>query len=178
MRTFLGLLMVSMVLKVLSESSDETTIKGVLGHSVLLPCTCKNGTKLNWQWNDTEPLNTSNRYTGRTKTFLSENGNNCSILLANVTSEDQGKYKCCFHNEVYHYSFVHLSVSESEPPTDSTTLNPQRSSGTEESTRFIKVFPIMFVVGLFLFLLYRVQKRRVHQRRSKQTTPDGPTQWS
>ncbi|XP_077946401.1 uncharacterized protein LOC120834374 isoform X2 [Gasterosteus aculeatus] len=160
MRTFLGLLMVSMVLMVLS---DETTIKGVLGHSVLLPCTCKIGTNLKWQWNDTEALNKSNRYTGRTKTFLSENRNNCSILLANVTSEDQGKYRCCFHtNEVYHYSVVYLSVSESEPPTDSTTLNPQRSSGTEESTRFMKVFPIMFVVGLFIFLLYRVQKRRVH----------------
>ncbi|XP_037345208.2 putative butyrophilin subfamily 2 member A3 [Pungitius pungitius] len=115
MRTFLALLMV------LHVSGDNTTIKGVLGDSVLLPCRCKYDKDFQWQWNEklvvfNETLsfmsNKSNRYTGRTTWETSRN--NCSVLLANITAEDQGIYECCFHtNRIYEKSSVYLIVSAS-----------------------------------------------------------------
>ncbi|XP_054471554.1 butyrophilin subfamily 3 member A2 isoform X2 [Anoplopoma fimbria] len=114
MRTFLGALMVLIV------SGDETTIQGVLDDSVLLPCTCSESKKyFDWQMDEPKPMpvfiyneNDSSRYKGRIKTFLSENSTNCSILLTNITAEDQGKYSCRFKSEgVYYKSFVYLNVS-------------------------------------------------------------------
>ncbi|XP_068591648.1 T-lymphocyte activation antigen CD80 [Cebidichthys violaceus] len=114
MRTFLGVLMVVIV------SGDVTTIRGFLEDSVLLPCNCSELDK-EFKWQMEEPTKMvmliynktlSNRYEGRTKTFLSEDSNNCSVLLNNITAEDQGKYRCLFHREEkYTYNEVYLNVN-------------------------------------------------------------------
>ncbi|XP_049449267.1 T-lymphocyte activation antigen CD80-like [Epinephelus fuscoguttatus] len=119
MRTFLGVLMVIIV------SGDNETIKGSLDGSVLLQCNCSErnvNEKLQWQkekpfmlmvfrHNQTNSV-FNERYKGRAKTFLSDNSNNCSILLNNITADDQGIYKCSFYiQETYQRSFVNLSVS-------------------------------------------------------------------
>lgn len=52
-----------------------------------------------------------NSYRGRATMFLSEKSNNCSVLLANITADDQGKYRCSFYNqERYMKDFVYLNV--------------------------------------------------------------------
>ncbi|KAK9537772.1 hypothetical protein VZT92_005355 [Zoarces viviparus] len=116
MRTFLGVLMVVIV------SGDDTSIRGFLEDGVLLPCNCSEFDKgFNWQMEEPNPMpmfsfnkTLLNRYKGRTKTFLSENRYNCSVLLTNITAEDQGKYKCSFHSQhVYTTFYVYLNVSAS-----------------------------------------------------------------
>lgn len=51
-------------------------------------------------------------YKGRATIFLPEKPNNCSVLLANITADDQGKYRCSFYeHQRYTKNFVYLSVS-------------------------------------------------------------------
>lgn len=53
-----------------------------------------------------------NGYRGRAKMFLRENSNNCSVLLANITADDQGTYRCSFYvQRRYTKKFVYLNVS-------------------------------------------------------------------
>ncbi|XP_034417588.1 butyrophilin subfamily 3 member A2 [Cyclopterus lumpus] len=115
MRTYLGVLMLVFV------SGDDTTILGVLEESVLLPCTCLDlDEEFKFKWQMEEPNlmlmymynKSSNRYTGRTQIFQTEKGNNCSVLLTNITAEDQGRYKCIFRSlGTYQKSHVYLNVS-------------------------------------------------------------------
>uniref|UniRef100_A0A8C2WU39 Ig-like domain-containing protein n=1 Tax=Cyclopterus lumpus TaxID=8103 RepID=A0A8C2WU39_CYCLU len=74
---------------------------------VLLPCTCLDlDEEFKFKWQMEEPNlmlmymynKSSNRYTGRTQIFQTEKGNNCSVLLTNITAEDQGRYKCIFRS--------------------------------------------------------------------------------
>lgn len=52
------------------------------------------------------------RYKGRASMFLPEKPDNCSVLLANITADDQGKYRCSFRkNKRYMKNFVYLNVS-------------------------------------------------------------------
>lgn len=56
--------------------------------------------------------NYSDKYKNRAKTFQHEDKYDCSLLLSNVTADDQGTYKCSFHDgDMYMYSLVHLNVS-------------------------------------------------------------------
>ncbi|XP_037646712.1 uncharacterized protein si:dkey-192g7.3 isoform X2 [Sebastes umbrosus] len=113
MRTFLGLLMVLIV------SGDEVTREGVLGESVLLPCDCSErdlDKEFKWQINEELVFNGNtfeDKYKGRAKIFLSENNNNCSILLTNIMAEDQGKYTCRFDHSAgpYNKEIINLNLS-------------------------------------------------------------------
>ncbi|XP_068457883.1 butyrophilin-like protein 10 [Clinocottus analis] len=116
MRTFLGVLLVVVV------SGDDRTVLGVLEDSVLLPCSCLElDEEFKWQMMEPQQMlmykynkTMSNRYEGRIKAFHTENSNNCSVLLTNVTAEDQGTYRCIFHSEdTYQTSNVYLKVSAS-----------------------------------------------------------------
>ncbi|XP_074515127.1 uncharacterized protein LOC141782519 [Sebastes fasciatus] len=115
MRTFLALLMVLIV------SGGEVTREGVLGESVLLPCNCsERDLDEEFQWQKETPKKEpvfngttfEDKYKGRAKIFLPENNNNCSILLTNITAEDQGEYTCRFYSgRVYNKEYVNLSLS-------------------------------------------------------------------
>lgn len=97
------------------------TITGVLGHNVLLPCVCPNATlndDFRWQKEDSkekvygsESNNVNDKYRNRSKIFLSGNNSNCSILLTNITADDQGKYRCSHQKDMYKKKFVYLNVS-------------------------------------------------------------------
>ncbi|XP_071332951.1 ICOS ligand isoform X2 [Trachinotus anak] len=51
-------------------------------------------------------------YKGRTKTFVAEDGNNCSLYLTNITANDQGKYSCRFYIKgQYTHISINLSIS-------------------------------------------------------------------
>ncbi|XP_045909503.1 uncharacterized protein LOC123973475 isoform X1 [Micropterus dolomieu] len=118
MRTFLSMLMVLIV------SGDDETITGVLKGSVLLPCNCS-GINFNkdFKWQKEQPnkmpvFNNVSKFNGtyehRGKTFLNETNNNCSILLTNITADDQGEYSCRFYyKEQYRKRNVYLNIAAS-----------------------------------------------------------------
>lgn len=101
------------------------TITGNLESSVLLPCNCLQRNldgEFMWQMENPRKVllvkntkNTSNYnggYKDRAKLFLHENSNNCSILLTNITVDDQGRYRCKFYKEkTYMRVFVNLNIS-------------------------------------------------------------------
>ncbi|XP_026150849.1 CD166 antigen-like [Mastacembelus armatus] len=107
MKTFLGLLMVLIV-----SGDDVVTIKGMLEDNVVLPCRCTNiDSNSMSKWQMEEPVkapvnNSSGTYKDRAKIF-----SNCSLLLTNITANDQGKYRCSFFRQgTYTYLFVNLTV--------------------------------------------------------------------
>nr|XP_033966012.1 uncharacterized protein si:dkey-192g7.3 [Pseudochaenichthys georgianus] len=133
MRTFLAVFIVLTVSAGPSfqhltyTQGEDVTINGCLEHDVLLPCACSGrneSREVRWQAEDTEVSNGSvvfkhtqtaeafnDKYKDRGKSFLSENRENCSILLTNITAEDQRKYRCIFNiDERYQRPFVTLNI--------------------------------------------------------------------
>ncbi|KAG8000583.1 hypothetical protein GBF38_016997 [Nibea albiflora] len=100
------------------------TVSSILHGSVLLPCSCPErrvDEPFFWQMESKQKsmFTYSNGnstfkpgYKGRGEIFLHEHGNNCSLLLTNVTAEDQGQYRCSFKSQGVHNTiFVNLTVS-------------------------------------------------------------------
>lgn len=110
-----------------SAVGDEevTMISGDLKGSVLLPCPCLHrdvDKEFRWQKEQQRPIpvvkhsknhsNIGDTYRGRVNVFLHENSSNCSVLLANITTEDQGRYRCSFYKEERHSKkFVYLNIT-------------------------------------------------------------------
>lgn len=102
---------------------DCENVSSILSGSVLLPCSCPER-ELNdpFYWQKERPKmlvfkyrngnsTFNDTYKGRGKIFLPEDGKNCSVLLTNVTADDQGQYRCSFnHQGVHRKIFVNLNV--------------------------------------------------------------------
>lgn len=91
---------------IISEPKQETIIRSP-GESVLLHCSCTNlETKLDeFQWSVRYKKRSYNLigylteeekriYIGRVQTFNANSPGNASLLLSNLTEEDQGEYQC------------------------------------------------------------------------------------
>ncbi|CAI5655756.1 uncharacterized protein LOC116316062 [Oreochromis aureus] len=103
-------------------------VKGFEKDDVLLPCNCSNrdlNKDFKWQVEDDEERgvkgklifryndgtldfkdNPSHRY----ETFFHNDSSNCSVLLKNITKEDQGKYSCRFYSPLYRRFFFDLTL--------------------------------------------------------------------
>lgn len=111
----------------LCSADDEggvRVISGCLEETVLLPCACTHNLAMEFKWQMDEPRailllkydknisSLGDSYKGRAKMFLPEQSNNCSVLLANITADDQGKYRCRFYDQERHIKkFVYLNIS-------------------------------------------------------------------
>ncbi|MED6277227.1 hypothetical protein CHARACLAT_011093 [Characodon lateralis] len=131
---------------------------GTLNKDVLLPCVCLNRTDLTFKWqkdianrsfvliNETGP---DKKYESKTKTFLKENGSNCSLLLKNITTDDIGNYSCRFRSSVYKKHWVNLTVIQG-PSLGFLTANSRISPTNSPKTKFFTVIPVvvfLLVVG-------------------------------
>lgn len=159
MRTFLAVVIVFTV-----SADKHVTINGTLGHDVLLPCACSGrnvSSEVKWQTEDPNVTRMFNhiqttetfwgKYKERGKAFLSENRENCSILLTNITAEDQRKYRCIFSiNETYKKSFVTLNIYDTNNPS-----TPVYNYSKDQRRSYYFYIPIMFVLGLSLLLWCR-----------------------
>ncbi|KAK2839934.1 hypothetical protein Q5P01_013674 [Channa striata] len=122
MRTLLGFLLVVAVSGGEGVTDkDEETFESILDGSVLLQCPCPNrDEKSDFRWQKEEPdvtlvflsnSNFSEKYEGRAKIFVAQEKYNCSLLLNNITADDQGRYRCSFFSGgQYIRSFVNLNV--------------------------------------------------------------------
>ncbi|XP_029348862.1 butyrophilin subfamily 1 member A1-like isoform X2 [Echeneis naucrates] len=109
MKIIIGVLMVFA-----ASGENESTFYGTLNGSVLLQCNCSTH-KASLKWQKEEPNKVvykqskfSDTYKGR-----AEITSDCSLLLTNIRPEDQGKYKCIFHNPLYVFHYINLSISAS-----------------------------------------------------------------
>lgn len=159
MRTFLGILMVFIV------SGQEIPINGVLGDSVLLPCSCPSRNPeelLKWQienkrvifkQSSSDKTGLDDKYKSRAKMFLAENSNNCSLQLINITMDDQEKYRCTFsEDEQKKIIFVNLNISE-KPNPNPLERTANRGSPSSQSACFMmhfKTIPVLVTLGFFL----------------------------
>uniref|UniRef100_A0A3B4E5U9 Ig-like domain-containing protein n=1 Tax=Pygocentrus nattereri TaxID=42514 RepID=A0A3B4E5U9_PYGNA len=89
----------------LSET-QEKDIHKYPGQSVLLPCTCSDQrtipVSVKWEHVDsggTEVSNETPRYTGRVQMFNKNLPANLSLLISNLTEQDQGTYRCSINNK-------------------------------------------------------------------------------
>lgn len=110
------------------SAGDDITVKGFEKDDVLLPCDCPNrdlNKDFKWQVEEDEErgverklifryndgtLDLKGNLSHRYETFFHKDSSNCSILLKNITSEDQGKYSCRFNSPQYTYLYVNLTL--------------------------------------------------------------------
>uniref|UniRef100_A0A3B1K5H1 Ig-like domain-containing protein n=1 Tax=Astyanax mexicanus TaxID=7994 RepID=A0A3B1K5H1_ASTMX len=88
------------------SNSQENQIAGYSGGSVLLPCSCTDPqtrpVSIKWERvdsNGTEVSNRTRRYAGRIHMFNEEHPANLSLLLSNLTEQDNGLYRCTINNK-------------------------------------------------------------------------------
>ncbi|XP_050961369.1 uncharacterized protein LOC127162617 [Labeo rohita] len=89
----------------LSETKQEPKTK-YTGDSVLLSCSCEdpNTKPKDFRWthvesSGTEVSNETPRYKDRVHTFHKTTPSNLSVLISNLTEEDQGTYRCTIYNK-------------------------------------------------------------------------------
>uniref|UniRef100_A0AAR2L129 Ig-like domain-containing protein n=1 Tax=Pygocentrus nattereri TaxID=42514 RepID=A0AAR2L129_PYGNA len=89
----------------LSETQEKLVFRSP-GQSVLLPCSCTDQrTKpVSVKWEHvgscgTEVSNETPRYTGRVQMFNKNLPANLSLLISNLTEQDQGTYRCSINNK-------------------------------------------------------------------------------
>ncbi|XP_037396824.1 polymeric immunoglobulin receptor-like [Pygocentrus nattereri] len=89
----------------LSETQEKLIIRS-LGESVLLPCSCTDQqtkpVSVKWEHVDsggTEVSNETPRYSGRVQMFNKNLPANLSLLISNLTEQDQGTYRCSINNK-------------------------------------------------------------------------------
>ncbi|XP_037396808.1 polymeric immunoglobulin receptor-like [Pygocentrus nattereri] len=89
----------------LSETQEKLLIRSP-GQSVLLPCSCTDQhtkpVSVKWGRVDSGGIEVSNEmanYTGRVQMFNKNLPANLSLLISNLTEQDQGTYRCSINNQ-------------------------------------------------------------------------------
>lgn len=97
-----------------AQGDSTVNVTGCKNSGILLPCNCTNRTdELKWQKNITLLYfngSITEKYQGRITEHLNEK-KDCSIVLNNITEEDNGSYWCIFkEGEIYSRNTVNLEV--------------------------------------------------------------------
>ncbi|KAI4888855.1 hypothetical protein NFI96_009768 [Prochilodus magdalenae] len=84
------------------SQTQENQITRYPGESVLLPCSCTD-TKtrplsVKWEMGGTEVSSSTALYSGRVQMFNKIHPSNLSLLISNLTEQDQGTYRCSTNN--------------------------------------------------------------------------------
>ncbi|KAM9342543.1 uncharacterized protein KZ484_015289 [Pholidichthys leucotaenia] len=180
MWALLGMLLVSVV----SGNEEPANFTGLVGGNVLLQCNCPSrnvGKLVKWQMEDIKPMfeyiNKTKFFDGyedRLKIYVDKDSNNCSVLLTNIKEEDQGKYRCIYHNPEYNYTFVNLHVNVSA---SSANASPFKAPVTPQPyiRKLCKVIPSVFALGviLALFCCWILSKHRKNMQTPHRRVPDG-----
>ncbi|XP_036419152.1 CXADR-like membrane protein [Colossoma macropomum] len=100
----------------LSETQEKLIIRSP-GESVLLSCSCTDQhtkpVSVKWERVDsggTEVSNETTNYTGRVHMFNKNLPANLSLLISNLTEQDQGTYRCSINNK----QSINISLSIEE----------------------------------------------------------------
>uniref|UniRef100_A0A8C7V0J6 Sodium channel, voltage-gated, type IV, beta b n=1 Tax=Oncorhynchus mykiss TaxID=8022 RepID=A0A8C7V0J6_ONCMY len=142
------------------------------GSTVLLPCTYASciGIKnlyFNWQYNDngtmqkTTKANPSLIYRERVEFIGTSDHNNISILLWNITFEDEGQYTCFGRNpkeKGKNHSAIFTLVVVDELRVVDNTLTIIIASAVGGAIALLMTF--MLVKNFILFVLFKIEERK------------------
>ncbi|XP_076152880.1 CD226 antigen-like isoform X2 [Alosa pseudoharengus] len=146
---------------IISEPENETITRSPR-ESVLLSCSCTDlqtkPDEIRWRgpnYNKEEfykltgalKPKVKKRYSGRVQTFSNSSPGNASLLLSNLTEEDQGEYTCVIkRNESEIFKRI--------------TLNVKRARAGLFSTVLIIIILLVGVLGTAAVIYWRYRKRR------------------
>ncbi|KAI4888605.1 hypothetical protein NFI96_008181 [Prochilodus magdalenae] len=154
------------------------------GDSVLLPCSCTDTQTrpLSFQWErvdsgGSEESSKMEIYSDRVQMFNESHPTNLSLLISNLTEQDQGTYRCSITNNHQQSINIRLSITartSRSTTTTSTTTNSNNSLPVQGETWVIII--IICAVLLILLLLgggaactYRKHVQGRKQRKDKDT---------
>ncbi|KAI4888856.1 hypothetical protein NFI96_009769 [Prochilodus magdalenae] len=84
------------------SQTQENPITRYPGESVLLPCSCTDPKtrplSVKWEMGGTEVSSKTAKYSGRVQMFNKSHPANLSLLISNLTEQDQGTYRCSINN--------------------------------------------------------------------------------
>ncbi|XP_049342278.1 polymeric immunoglobulin receptor isoform X24 [Astyanax mexicanus] len=162
------------------SNSQENQIVRYPGESVLLPCSCTDPqtrpVSIKWEHvdsNGTEVSNITERYAGRIHMFNEKHPANLSLLLFNLTKQDNGTYRCTINNEKS--ISMKLNVKDCTLSSSQETPIVGQPGNTTFEMNWTYWTPILSCVFLILLLLlgaaaYIFCKHRKGKRRSGKET--------
>lgn len=158
------------------------------GENVILPCPCSEDTKnLVWQigeeivvnhcCKEKDPLHES--YVNRTQVFLSFSKGNCSLLLRDVSNNDQRIFTCYVLDQekrLKHMHKVRLIVEVAKESNRSTINDPSTTTESHDEPHrgfsvgvlFSLVMILVILAGLIVVLLIRKHQQRRPRMEVKQ----------
>ncbi|XP_076152878.1 uncharacterized protein LOC143136196 isoform X2 [Alosa pseudoharengus] len=150
---------------ILSEPKDENITRSP-GESVLLSCSCTDLQikleEIKWEFinkkyfyeltGDLSPVEKV-RYSGRVQTFSDSSPGNASLLLSNLTEEDQGEYMCVIKSKERTITLIVKGESEGAGA-------GAESWARSSSIVLIIIILLMGILGTAAVICWRYRKRR------------------
>ncbi|XP_037394963.1 uncharacterized protein si:dkey-192g7.3 isoform X1 [Pygocentrus nattereri] len=170
-------LMCILVMLTVGCTAADIEMTAFIGENVLLPCPCSETTdQVTWQINgkpivvnhynaeDNTPRDDS--FTNKSRLFLPYQKGNCSLLLFQVSSEDQKIFTCYTFNESHmNTQNINLTVIAELPERDPST-DPLPIGETKKLHAGLLVgilLTLAVVSGVLGFLLLRKQRQRTQR---------------
>ncbi|XP_049342270.1 polymeric immunoglobulin receptor isoform X16 [Astyanax mexicanus] len=162
------------------SNSQEKLIVGYSGEFVLLSCSCTDPqtrpVSIKWEHVDSDVMEVSNitrRYAGRIHMFNEKHPANLSLLLSNLTEQDEGLYRCTINNKTS--ISMRLNVKDCTLSSSQETPIVGQPGNTTFEMNWTYWTPILSCVFLILLLLlgaaaYIFCKHRKGKRRSGKET--------
>ncbi|KAL7881593.1 hypothetical protein AOLI_G00084410 [Acnodon oligacanthus] len=157
-------------------TAAELEMTAFVGQNVLLPCPCSERTvQVTWQikstvvnhYNAGDNTPQEDSFKEKSRLFLPNQKGNCSLLLLQVSSEDQKIFTCyTFNEDVMNTQNINLTVRGS-PKTlinSSTDSSPARETNKLHAGLLVGILLTIAVVsGVTGFLLLRKRRQRIQR---------------
>ncbi|TRZ01693.1 hypothetical protein DNTS_006525 [Danionella cerebrum] len=169
----------------LVRTEGTIDVSGQAGESVLLPCFCSElqATPEHTHWmyllenvyKEIYPKEQIGRYKNRVELMNGFSPGNVSLLITDLTMDDQGIYYCAVSSQIVSFDLlvhekphVHTTKSPSLPP--SPTLDPKSPPKTQNTPPYIIILLGVFLCGFLLvlqvFIVWRCKACRKWQKTS------------
>ncbi|XP_049335659.1 uncharacterized protein LOC125802261 isoform X3 [Astyanax mexicanus] len=124
----------------LVNSGKIEEVTGFSGESVLLPCSCTNlhfkPSTVRWEFNprnsgtaDEEIYPNQNKQHRNRARLTNQNSRNLTLLISNLTAEDQGVYRCSVQHD---HKYIRLYIKARETPKHRPSEEPPATGDTEK----------------------------------------------
>ncbi|KAK2846173.1 hypothetical protein Q7C36_011027 [Tachysurus vachellii] len=156
------------------DSLSDWSVTGIVGQSVLLPCSCSElqakPHTFRWSFNKGTddikifPKEQTNLYTDRVQVFNDHPPGNVSLLISHLTVEDGGLCRCEINNKIIadiptHRAPTRPSSSTPVITTTSPHSRPEPLNTTIIICTAVGVLLVLLILGGVIYWKHRVQRR-------------------